>query len=960
MRLPFLAVGAALPSPPPPPPTGPAIGVSSQSSESVATPLSPGVFGLSEQSQESVASPLNPVVLGLSEQSQESSGSYSVTGLSEQDQLSVATPLPTAIFALSQQSQESTATPDAGSVIFGNGYGTQFEIRLRATAPGAVTVANFLLPFAETIPEFRTVANGGLSQNSGLDFRFETAAGVKLGHVRADYNASTGRFAALVNIPNRNFSTEQSIFLYVGKASASEADAATARAGGWLAWYFGNSTTDQTGQSRTLTNNGVGSFALGAWPGGGFDGVADHFIGNNAAATWANGLAGITYVSFHKADRTDQKSEVFNVAGANAELSLHFNDTTDNRLTAVARYGASTLQYQSANQRQTTAAQAVGVAWEAGQPTRMVIDGALDVPASPSGVPAGTTTVTDTLEWGRGARGDLIYWDGVLSFLGFCNRALRTAELEQMTAAFIDPRLVYGISSANIATATNRAPVALRVDATGSSGVGGVINVTSSAFDPSGDPLSVSSAIVVSGSATVTLSGTSAILLTPSGTAAQQVVVEFVLSDGRGGTSVGRCYVTVPELVGASGLHLNPFNKTCYSHRPVGRGLAGARADLNPELYYGIPAAPAFTYFRPAAQGGPITFAATAARPNVQGSLGTLADFRIEGGDKFKKYTLVEDPSWTEYPVYDQSESRPSLRTIITNQKFPEEIKAIMATPTWNTTVNPKIPPQGDNDVNIYRPEADVLRCFFSIDWITSEGVFIAGRNVFRQFSLRGVGHLAQDRTDTQDGGSSASRIRFPGALLGYHEVISGQPINHVVHATASRKDIDARWQILSKNVIWPAAGADSSGWQPDQNLGDMPYGTLCVIRVQDWPLRNTIGLSALGRRLFDQLCFYGVRIMDGNGVASTTGGILQIRATGAQTPSLRWPGDLISEINAQYGLMQNLLWPVMNTRQRGAETENFTHPGGIILPYSAGGGPVDGLALGSTKCVNNAYDAPT
>lgn len=415
-----------------------------------------------------------------------------------------------------------------------------------------------------------------------------------------------------------------------------------------------------------------------------------------------------------------------------------------------------------------------------------------------------------------------------------------------------------------------------------------------------------------------------------------------------------------PPIV--SGLHINPFTKSCGYHRPMGIGRTGARADdvSTPDAwknYYGIPKG-----FFTAGAGSP---ADTPAVPGSRGRLSTIRSFRIEGGGKFSKYSLENDTSWTVFEVRDQN----ATGTVLVNQGFPEAFKTIFAI---ERRADGSII-ASDNVIAIYYPATDVCRLFFSLDWdpdFGPAGGFLCG--FVRTFSLKGVGHGAPTRSDTQDLGSSATRIRQPpGWILREEDCRLLRPMRYVIHATATRRSNNTSQltanHILGRSRIWPAAGVDSnagddtgSGGLPN-NQGDIPYGTLLTIRRMDWGLRNSasLGLTALGKLLFDQLRFYGLRVMDGNAVfigsGATQGSCLQVRISGGPASNgYLWANTLRADVNAEYAKMTELLWPVMNTRDYGAETE--LHTDGFW--YSAGGGPVDGKPSTTTECINTAFDA--
>jgi hypothetical protein len=334
----------------------------------------------------------------------------------------------------------------------GGDFGFQATISLPAWGTGLPSLATFLLPFAVVNSNLRTVANGGRVQNSnGFDIRFVNAAGAKLAHRLIYYDGAAGIVVATVNFA-RNFAAAETIRIQVGKAglTVSEENVTGAAAGGWLAIYCGD-RFDRTGAGRDLTNfNNPRATAIDLWPAQNVNGSTSYLgTGTTSVGSWLNGLSALSVVSYHRSVSTERKHEVFNIANAAAaELSIHLNDATTQRLTFVAKFGTTTHQYQTANNTQSIDGQAMAAVAQAGQAIRVALNGVLDVAGSSATVGTGTSTsVTRPLEWGRGNRGDLINWDGDLAFLGFCSAALPTPAIESMTAAFFNPSRVYTLGT---------------------------------------------------------------------------------------------------------------------------------------------------------------------------------------------------------------------------------------------------------------------------------------------------------------------------------------------------------------------------------------------------------------------------------------------------------------------------------------------------------------------------------
>lgn len=888
-------------------------------------------------------------------------------------------------FAQALQGQFATATVTTG--VYSNGYLYQFEIRLPAWPGATATTTNFLLPFNEVNLEFRTVANGGkVSSSAGNDIRFETNGGTKLGHKLIAYDGSTGRVVALVNMP-RAFASAESIYCYVGKTGASaEEDATAARAGGWLAWYCGNSGTDLTGQSRTLTpNSAPPSAVIGNWPASDADGTADYFS-SASPATWLSGLSALTAISFHEADATTLKHEAFNVAtgtpGAGAatagELSLHFNDTTDNRLTAVCKFGSSSIQYQSANDRQTVDPQAVAYVFQSGQQNRMVIDGVLDVPSSRGANPSGTTNITDTLEWGRGFRGDLAYWDGKLSFLGFCSTAQSNAALESMTAAFADARKVYGLSSSNRPADSNLSPVALAISGSGRAGVAATYNVgTLGGYDPNGDALTCTAASIVSGSATVTVGTGGNITVTPSGTAAQTVVVRYTISDGSK-TSAGRLYLTVgastPGTVTHAAILANPFNRASAVHTPLG---ANVRLGIPESTLDAKKASPTYT----------------AGTLNARGRLALVKKGGLRLGST------------------DQGVKRRFLITT-DNALFPERVIEWYGPGKDKGTgdgIDPpfrqRMPPNtgdryskdvgGDNEVTFFpgngvyndplTDEANTYNKFdFNSVWKNPPNPSTGNRHVSPYPTALSEWASARARDSNPLGGLDV-RNRFndpgswgPGAIDWRHPAgflraddVNALAVYYLLNATVCRHSgagaLEAQ-HIASRGVTYPAWEHDrpftevggrngkppdyNPPWSPSNpsppdNQGNIPYGTRMTINTARYDAVMAMSsITARGKAVVKAVYAFGILVCDGQGQIVNGGPAVQLRVdqgfTGSAAASLR------TEVENALDEIAEHLWPVFDTRRHNADyPSGWTHTDGFV--YIGGGGPR------SPDAINNA-----
>jgi hypothetical protein len=191
---------------------------------------------------------------------------------------------------------------------------------------------------------------------------------------------------------------------------------------------------------------------------------------------------------------------------------------------------------------------------------------------------------------------------------------------------------------------------------------------------------------------------------------------------------------------------------------------------------------------------------------------------------------------------------------------------------------------------------------------------------IHKSYSLRG--------TDV-GGGTSASRIKFPAGVMRGFELVNKLPIRHALQVAVSRKG-KGDYHVLSKTWRWPALGYDGGASAPGVNLGDIPYGTRCAIRPQDAGKRETLGLSEIGKLLFDAHRYYGVLVVDG---------------TGAGAKGAKWnyrrdqgiPDNMKKDVDAQLKMIVPLLWPIDNTIENEEFAGGGESLGGINTAWDAG-----------------------
>jgi hypothetical protein len=390
----------------------------------------------------------------------------------------------------------------------------------------------------------------------------------------------------------------------------------------------------------------------------------------------------------------------------------------------------------------------------------------------------------------------------------------------------------------------------------------------------------------------------------------------------------------------AASLLLNPFNKLSAHHRPVGRGTSGNEADLNPLNYYGIPG--------------------TSPGTTTRGRLSIITQIEVGGGSvgvKYHHYVRGTDPS-REVVFNAASDSNINLPF---TQRMPDPNSAEFVYPTEPTNpadANVLLYPRNGQSVDI----GDLYHEFQRVG-AGSAGSPLPRANLRRPYGLLGLDYVNAADPAGWEQGSSASRLRWPGVMLRYHEMSPANPapINHCLHVWVTRKTnspdpLRPQWHVLGKTRVWPAQGTDSTSGNADENLGDIPYGTRCVIRYQDRGLRNSLDLTARGLVLFDCLLRYGFYVADGGSYVSGAddGGVICFRTDHgpANAPSGntdgRWPQGLRDELVTEFGKLLPYCYPVRY--QRSLATEDELHTDG--LPYASGGGPL------YADAPNTAWDA--
>ncbi len=289
--------------------------------------------------------------------------------------------------------------------------------------------------------------------------------------------------------------------------------------------------------------------------------------------------------------------------------------------------------------------------------------------------------------------------------------------------------------------------------------------------------------------------------------------------------------------------YYNPFNKNSAQHRPVGTGAEYADSDH--------PVTKAWVEFIPANNGLP-------------------------GGPGWG--TINQTFNFGHFLTKSDPENNPAVSIIR------KRCDGGSGTPLgpWN----------GADPLTLYPPvgwphsENNNLRCSDRACTIYEPETF-TGWNFFRynstpqtqaealyNYDFRGLGHgtVLNERMGT----SAFGGVALFGALRAEILMTPGEPINHVLQIVLPRR-ADHPAQLSSRSLQWPAVAIDGSAMSnPNDNTGLIPYGALMAIPPvsKGGPDPDTMGLSEVGRRLYDAMVTRGMIMIDGgsNVVTRCTG----------------------------------------------------------------------------------------
>lgn len=441
----------------------------------------------------------------------------------------------------------STAASAANSSQYSNG----FAARRVFIYPGTF---NGLIRIAETIPELRTEANGGLLQSSdGWDMRFTTTAGVTLPHILESYDAATGQIRAEVygNFNNTTF------YLYYGKSVvATEANPAGATVDS-LAKWAPTDGTDYTGLGRGLTATGVTSGTLWSQAAGVYNGSTSEL-----ASTSAGYLAGQGSIHIHA---TVQGSGGVMLAGPGSAATISLRTATTgsrggaaNVWTFIVGTSGGFAVLESAANSAGSGVTVIDALWSSGSLPELYLNGVKTVPSWVGRIVGSTTTanaaVTGTLtdpgasgiKVGNGTTGR---WTGSIGSVAIRPSTPTVAYITTQYGNLFDPQAIYGYGAQDTLGVTNRSPVAVPDAATTTQNTAVDVDVLANDVDLDDDTKTLS-AVSDAENGTVAIA-TGRARFTPSSGFTGRGAFFYTVSDGSK-TSRGKAIVTVGAASGGA------------------------------------------------------------------------------------------------------------------------------------------------------------------------------------------------------------------------------------------------------------------------------------------------------------------------------------------------------------------------------------------------------------------------
>ena len=140
-----------------------------------------------------------------------------------------------------------------------------------------------------------------------------------------------------------------------------------------------------------------------------------------------------------------------------------------------------------------------------------------------------------------------------------------------------------------------------------------------------------------------------------------------------------------------------------------------------------------------------------------------------------------------------------------------------------------------------------------------------------RADDIRSAGHAPPGISVPARFGTTAGGPSYVFGTIRKAEVDARVPWRHALHMVLPRYPSHPGGPRLSRRIQWPCSADDWDANNPDNNTGAIPYGGLLAIPPvsKGGPNLDTLGLTPLGRILYECMRDYGAYVNDGGANAN-------------------------------------------------------------------------------------------
>lgn len=508
-----------------------------------------------------------------------------------------------------------------------NGYSNYFDLLIsKESVFGAVNLVDYPLLIDVTLPELKTVANGGGVQHaSGYDIRVEQflnlaaeSGGAVLDYARRMWSATTGRLQLRVRVPLIAIGVDTYLRVYFGNGDVTTDQQ---NVGGAYAAYLlaldPITGVDLTGQGRSFTPANVTSGTL-IGDAGLYNGTTSR--AQLASFIAANGLSALTVeawiapgvtpngpiLSSGPSSATGDPALGFVLGYNNPGAAGGVANTVAFKLETSA--GTTRVEAPAASQVAAGVLQFAAGTWQSGQGAKLFLGAPSDTsrgPATsgaafpngafvtPSNTVANRTGTTLIERGGPTSVGYTpvggVYFAGLIDEVCISARALTEAFLQTQCLNFSNPALFYSIGAVNAATVGNKSPIGRPIFRQTTNGVPIDTNVVALSADPEGNSIVLDS-ITGSGGGTTSIIGGTTARLNPTAAGRFQRLV--TVKDG-GVPNKLASMILMYDVLASTGMpkHVTrPPSARVFSVGFTGEGGAGNSFTTLEAAYAAVPA----------------------------------------------------------------------------------------------------------------------------------------------------------------------------------------------------------------------------------------------------------------------------------------------------------------------------------------------------------------------------------